>query len=116
VLDVALLGPLEVTVDGAPVEVPSGKASELLARLALEAGELVSAERLVEDLWTSTTTEVRRNTLQSKVAMLRRALGPASVASRDGGYALDVEADHVDVLAVQRAAAAAARLREGGEP
>jgi predicted ATPase/DNA-binding SARP family transcriptional activator len=116
VLDVALLGPLEVTVDGAPVEVPSGKASELLARLALEAGELVSAERLVEDLWASTTTEVRRNTLQSKVAMLRRALGPVSVASRDGGYALDVEADHVDVLAVQRAAATAARLREGGEP
>ena len=48
--------------------------------------------------------------------MLRRALGPASVASRDGGYALEVEADHVDVLAVQRAAATAARLREGGEP
>ena len=115
-LDVALLGPLEVRVDGAQVEVPSGKASELLARLALEAGELVSAERLVEDLWASTTTEVRRNTLQSKVAMLRRALGPASLASRDGGYALEVEADHVDVLAVQRAAATAARLREGGEP
>ena len=115
-LDVALLGPLEVTVDGAPVEVPSGKASELLARLALEAGELVSAERLVEDLWASTTTEVRRNTLQSKVAMLRRALGSAAVASRDGGYALEVEADHVDVLAVQRAATTAARLREGGEP
>ena len=116
VLDVALLGPLEVRVDGAQVEVPSGKSSELLARLALEAGELVSAERLVEDLWASTTTEVRRNTLQSKVAMLRRALGPASLASRDGGYALEVEADHVDVLAVQRAAATAARLREGGEP
>ena len=115
-LDVALLGPLEVRVDGAPVEVPSGKASELLARLALEAGELVSAERLVEDLWASTTTEVRRNTLQSKVAMLRRALGPTSVVSRDGGYALEVEAEHVDVLAVQRAATAAARLREGGEP
>ena len=115
-LDVALLGPLEVTVDGAQVEVPSGKSSELLARLALEAGELVSAERLVEDLWASTTTVVRRNTLQSKVAMLRRALGPASLASRDGGYALEVEADHVDVLAVQRAAATAARLREGGEP
>jgi DNA-binding SARP family transcriptional activator len=85
VLDVALLGPLEVTVDGAPVEVPSGKASELLARLALEAGELASAARLVEDLWASTTTEVRRNTLQSKVAMLRRALGPSCVHRGDGG-------------------------------
>ena len=45
--------------------------------------------------------------------MLRRALGPASLASRDGGYALEVDADHVDVLAVQQVAATAARLREG---
>jgi len=116
VLDVAILGPLAVSVDGARVEVPRGKASELLARLALEAGELVSAERLVEDLWASATTEVRRNTLQSKVAMLRRALGPGSVVGRDGGYALEVEPDHVDALAVQRAAMAASRLRERSEP
>jgi hypothetical protein len=38
-LDVALLGPLAVSVDGEHVEVPSRKASELLARLALEAGD-----------------------------------------------------------------------------
>ena len=38
-LDVVLLGPLAVSVDGEHVEVPSGKASELLARLALAAGD-----------------------------------------------------------------------------
>ena len=67
-------------------------------RLALEAGALVSAERLVEDLWRDAAAETRRNTLQSKIAMLRRALGPSAVVSRDGGYALAVEASQVDAL------------------
>ena len=40
VWQIALLGPLEVKRDGQRVEVPSGKASELLVRLSLEAGEL----------------------------------------------------------------------------
>ena len=76
----------------------------------------MSAERLVEDVWAVATSEVRRNTLQSKVAMLRRALGPTAVVSRDGGYALAVEVAQVDALAVLRLAAEAVRLREGGDP
>src|SRR4051794_16525507 len=115
-LEVALLGPLSVRVDGRLVEVPRGKSSELLVRLALEAGELVSAERLVEGLWASSTTEVRRNTLQSKAAMLRRAIGSDAVVSRDSGYALRVDAADVDALTVLRAATTAGDLRESGEP
>ena len=62
-------------------------------RLALEAGELVRADRLVEDLWAADGVSARRNTLQSKVTMLRRALGdPSVITSRDGGYALAVDA------------------------
>ncbi len=67
-LDIAVLGPLEVTRDGERVPVPRGRTSQLLVRLALEAGSLVSAERLVEDLWRDTAAESRRNTLQSKIA------------------------------------------------
>src|SRR5690349_3736279 len=51
VLYVAVLGPLEVTLDGERLHVPAGRSSELVVRLALEAGVPVSAERLVEDLW-----------------------------------------------------------------
>jgi hypothetical protein len=49
VWQIALLGPVEVRRDGQRAEVPSGKASELLVRLSLEAGELVRADRLVHD-------------------------------------------------------------------
>lgn len=117
-LQVSLLGPLEVRRDGELTRVPGGKTSEVLVRLALDAGVVVRTERLVEDLWAdgaggSVTT--RRNTLQSKVAKLRRALGgPPVVVSGDGGYRLTVDPSAVDALAVVEEAAAAARLLEAG--
>jgi len=116
VLCISLLGPLEVTRDGLAVRVPAGKASELLVRLALEAGAFVQADRLVDDLWAAGAITTRRNTLQSKVARLRRALGdPLLIASRDGGYALAVEPSEVDALAVLRHTTAASGLFEAGD-
>ncbi|HYN17615.1 MAG TPA: helix-turn-helix domain-containing protein, partial [Actinomycetes bacterium] len=77
-----MLGPLEVQRDGRPLPVPSGKTTELLVRLALDAGRLVSAERLIEDLWGEAAAGTARNTLQSKVSQLRRALhDPALVGA-----------------------------------
>ena len=111
-----MLGALEVSRDGQRVPVPGGKTSELVVRLALEAGELVGADRLVEDLWTAEGVGARRNTLQSKVAMLRRALGdPSVITSRDGGYALAVDPPDVDALAALSATSRASGLFEAGD-
>ena len=116
VWQIALLGPLEVKRDGQRVDVPSGKASELLVRLSLEAGELVRTDRLIDDLWAPRAANTRRNTLQSKVAMLRRALGyPSVITSRGGGYTLDIEPFEVDALAVMGNAAAASHLLDAGD-
>jgi predicted ATPase/DNA-binding SARP family transcriptional activator len=117
VLKVAVLGPLEVTHDGQRVPVPAGKTSELVVRLALEGGASVGADRLVDDLWSAGGRSTRRNTLQSKVAMLRRAFGdPSVIASRDGGYALAVEPSGVDAIAALEAVATASgRLDSGDE-
>ena len=90
-LTVAVLGRVEVRRDGVPAPVPSGLTSELLVRLALDAGRPVRAERLVEELWPG-TTGTRLNTLQAKVSQLRRALGDpaaligASEGPRFGGF------------------------------
>lgn len=114
-LDIALLGPLVVCRDGVPVRVPRGRASEVLLRLALEPGSLVSADRLVEDLWGEAGAETRPNTLQAKVTMLRRAIGPSALDSRDGGYALMVEPTQVDAFTALRQTTSAVRLREAGD-
>jgi predicted ATPase/DNA-binding SARP family transcriptional activator len=116
VLTVAVLGPLEVNLDGRRVPVPSGKTSELVVRLALEAGAPVGADRLVDDLWSAGGRSTRRNTLQSKVAMLRRALGdPSVIESRDGGYALAVDPSDVDAIAALGVVVTASDLLEADD-
>jgi predicted ATPase/DNA-binding SARP family transcriptional activator len=109
VLEISVLGPVEVRRDGQSVAVPGGKTAELLVRLALDAGTTVSADRLVDDLWAGAST--RRNTLQAKVARLRRAV-PGAI---EGTYRLDVAPDRVDALCVLRDAAAAAKRLDAGD-
>ena len=107
VLTVSVLGQLRVRRDGEVIRVPAGKASELLVRLAVEAGTVVAADRLLADLW-STPSSPSRNTLQAKVSQLRGALGRRDLlAEGGGGYALRVDPGRVDVLDVARQAVAA---------
>ncbi|MFC6083558.1 BTAD domain-containing putative transcriptional regulator [Sphaerisporangium aureirubrum] len=113
----AVLGPVEVRRDGARLVVPSGKTTEVLVRLALDAGVLVRAERLIEDLWSDQAGGVARNTLQSKVSKLRRVLGdPGLVTGGGAGYTLAVDPGRVDALEVLRLAESAASLRHAGDP
>jgi predicted ATPase/DNA-binding SARP family transcriptional activator len=114
VFQISVLGPVEVRRGDQPLSVPGGKTSEVLVHLALEPGVVVSADRLVDDLWAGAVT--RRNTLQSKVARLRRALGdPSMIVSGDGGYRLAIEPEAVDAFCVLRDAATACRLLDAGD-
>ena len=113
-LTVDVLGAVEVRRDGEVLPVPTGKTTEVLVRLALDAGRPVRSERLIEDLW-SDAGGAGRNTLQSKVSQLRRALGePDLVTAGSGTYTLDVEPDQVDALVVLRAAERVAAAGRAG--
>ena len=115
-LSIAVLGPVEVRRDGALLPLPSGKTTEVLVRLAIDAGAPVRADRLIDDLWADGAARTGRNTLQSKVSQLRRALGvPGVITSGTGGYILDVEPDRVDALRVVTLATTARDLRHGGD-
>jgi predicted ATPase/DNA-binding SARP family transcriptional activator len=116
-LTVAVLGPLELRRDGVSLAVPAGKTTEVLVRLALDAGALVRTERLIDDLWSDQSVGVARNTLQAKVSKLRRVLGaPGLVTGGSAGYTLHLAPDRVDALEVLRLAGSAAALRDTGEP
>jgi predicted ATPase/DNA-binding SARP family transcriptional activator len=111
VLTVAVLGTVAARRDGVPVTVPAGLTTELLVRLALDAGHPVRAERLLDDLWPD-EPDVRPNTLQAKVSQLRRALGdPALLTGGAAGYTLVADPDAVDAVdALRLAEAGAAQL------
>src|SRR6478735_7068973 len=74
----------------------------------------VRADRLLDDLWAGTPTN--RNTLQQKVARLRRGLGdPSLIAGGDDGYRLAIEPAAVDAHRVLRDADMATALFDEGD-
>src|SRR5512133_2536856 len=99
-MDFEILGPLEVRDQaGDSVPIPGGRERALLAALLIHAGEVVSADRLIEDLWGQHPPAHATNALQAVVSRVRKALGPAGqglLVTRAPGYVLAVEPDHVD--------------------
>lgn len=98
-----MLGPLAVwTEGGEPVSVPGAKVRALLADLLVAPGRLVSADRLIDDLWGDGLPADPQGALHSKVSQLRRALEAAEPGGRElvryrfPGYLLAVSADAVD--------------------
>jgi predicted ATPase/DNA-binding SARP family transcriptional activator len=115
VVTVAVLGGVEVNRDGQCIPVRPGKTAQVLVRLALDAGVLVGTDRLIEDLWADEAVGTARNTLQTKVSRLRRALGDASlVMGTSTGYTLNVAPQAVDALEVLRLAGVGAARRSAG--
>lgn len=97
VVEIRLLGPVEVRVAGRAVPVGPRMPRTLLAVLAAEAGRPVQADALVERLWGTRPPERPRHALHVYVARVRAALGSATIVRRCGGYLLDVEPTAVDV-------------------
>jgi predicted ATPase/DNA-binding SARP family transcriptional activator len=115
-LTVGLLGPVELRRDGERIALPGGKVTELLVRLALEAGRTVRSERLIDDLWGDEGFGTAKNTLQSKVSQLRRALGdPELVKGGAAGYSLALEPSAVDAIEVCRLAELTSTLLAAGD-
>ena len=82
-MEFRILGPLEVLDDGRPVALPGGRGRALLALLILHAGEVVSADRLIDELWGESPPPTATTALQGLVSTLRKRLEPA----RSGGEA-----------------------------
>jgi predicted ATPase/DNA-binding SARP family transcriptional activator len=109
-MEFGILGPLEVRNGEAPVRVPGAKERALLADLLVNAGRVVSADRLVEDLWGDDPPGRPANTLQGRVSALRRALGPGGsdrLVTSPPGYRLDAVPEQVDAARFERLVAEA---------
>jgi peptide/nickel transport system substrate-binding protein len=109
--DVRLLGPIEVTLDGRPVEVGATKQRAVLAMLALRPNAMVSVGELVEGLWGAEPPASAVKLIQHYVSQLRKLLagGDAEIVTRARGYELRVRPDAVDVAGFERLADAAVR-------
>jgi DNA-binding SARP family transcriptional activator/predicted ATPase len=110
-----ILGPLEVVAGGRPVALGGAKACSLLAFLLLHRGEVVSRERLVDEVWGEQPPQTVVAELRVYVAKLRKALRPDLIVTRRDGYVLLVDADRVDADAFERATRRGMALLAAGD-
>jgi len=108
-MEFRILGPLDVVEDGRSLELGGPKQRALLAALLLRANEVVSQDRLIDDLWGEAPPPTAAKTLQAYVSRLRKALAeeggeaPAvRLETRAHGYFLRIPPDALDADAFQR--------------
>jgi DNA-binding SARP family transcriptional activator len=101
-LEVRLLGTLEVSDGERTIDIRRQKQRALLAVLALNAGRVVSKDRLADHLWGEHATAGAGHTLENYVSQLRKLLGDTLIVTRAPGYVLDVDPEQVDALRFER--------------
>jgi len=117
-MEFRILGPFEVLDDGASVDLGAPKQRAVLAVLLLHANEVVPTDRLVDLVWGEDPPRTAAHSVQIYVSDLRKALGGNGemIVTRRPGYALEVDADHLDACRFERLVdEARAALRDGDQ-
>jgi DNA-binding SARP family transcriptional activator len=102
-MEFRILGPLEVVERGRPIVLGSARQRALLAVLLTRANEVVSTDRLIDDLWGAWAPSTAANALQYHVSRLRKALAPTdAILTQEPGYLIRVGPDDLDLLRFER--------------
>jgi WD40 repeat protein/DNA-binding SARP family transcriptional activator len=125
----SILGPLAARCDGEALALGGERQRALLGVLLVHAGELVTTEQLIEQVFAGNGSGHGVNAVHVAVSRLRRTLhasGAELLVTRRGGYVLELEPDQLDAAVFERTleegrsllargdpAAASARLRDG---
>jgi DNA-binding NarL/FixJ family response regulator/DNA-binding SARP family transcriptional activator len=95
-----LLGPLDVWTDGTWQPIGSPKWRLLLACLLLQAGQVISTDTLVKELWGDEPPDTAKNLISIYVLRLRRLLGDGGgrlLSYRSPGYVLNISDGETDI-------------------
>jgi class 3 adenylate cyclase/tetratricopeptide (TPR) repeat protein len=84
----------------------------LLAYLLLHANELVSSDRLIDEVWGPEPPKTAGASLQNYISRLRKAIGAELIVSQAPGYILRVDPERFDLARFERLTAEA----RGAEP
>ena len=120
-MDVWVLGPLEVRVNGGAAALGGPKQRAVLAMLLLHANEVVARDRLIDGVWGERPPAAAQRSLDSYVSRLRAILGADRIERRAPGYVVRLEPGELDLerfetlLEQGRAAAGAADAATAGE-
>ncbi len=103
-LEIRVLGPVDIRVDGAPLVVDTRKAVAILVLLGVE-GRPYARDELAAMLWPESDDESARGALRRTLSVLRAALGTRWVTADRSAVALDDDRVRVDLAELEAAAA-----------
>src|SRR5918995_865792 len=114
-IEFRILGPLEASSRGQPLELGAGKQRALLVLLLLRAGEVVSTDRLIDALWGERPPPSALNSVHIYVSQLRKALGNGRLETHGRGYLLALEPEQLDLGRFERLLGDGRELLTAGE-
>ncbi|MFB6819008.1 BTAD domain-containing putative transcriptional regulator [Streptomyces sp. NPDC056347] len=125
-MQIQVLGPLSADVNGVSIVPTAGKPRQILALLSFYPGRVVPVSTLMEEIWGSNMPQSAMTTLQTYILQLRRRLGTAMgpdapgsakevLATRHGGYLLQVSPECVDVHRYEQLVTAGQASFEAGD-
>ena len=108
-IEFSLLGPLEVSAEGEAVALGPPQQRSLLALLLLNANEVVSRDRIVDELWGEHPPATAAKLVQVYVSALRKLLEPGRgragpnrlLITRTPGYLVEIGPDDLDLTRVE---------------
>ncbi|MGW2746934.1 AfsR/SARP family transcriptional regulator [Streptomyces sp. NPDC001450] len=107
-MEIEILGPVEIRMNGVSIVPSAGKPRQVLALLAIRAGQIVPVTTLMEEVWGDDPPRSAVTTLQTYILQLRRKIastlptGQGTTAkdvlsTRFGGYSIGVRPDVCDL-------------------
>src|SRR5690242_20666830 len=114
-----ILGPLQVRLDGEELALGGRNQRAVLALLLLQANQVVSIERLAEDLYGGETPVTAVTQVHRQISELRRAFGDeaaAAIETRPPGYLIRVAPRELDLHRFEELTSEAAGAMDGGDP
>ncbi|MBV8218346.1 MAG: AAA family ATPase, partial [Solirubrobacterales bacterium] len=103
-MEFRILGPLEVLERDVARPLGAAKQRAVLAILILHRGQLVSAERLADELWGARPPATAAKTLQGYISRLRKTLGDDLLRTQGHGYVLTIPPGKLDLDEFERLA------------
>ena len=109
-MDFRVLGPFEVLDGDDAVSVGAFRQRAVLALLTIHAGQALSTDRIIEEIWAGSPPPSALKTLHAYVSRLRRVLHPSKATeggaeillSRNPGYVLAIDESQIDAVRFER--------------
>lgn len=96
-MEFRILGPLEVVDGDRALSLGGERQRAILALLLTRANEVVSTDRLIDELWGARPPRKALNTIQYYISQLRKTLGADRIVTRAPGYLIRVGPEELDL-------------------